>query len=112
MIELEKLNNMKRYAILAACTLVSGAMATALVAEDALMDGNPLEDITVIGGSELWMKAPIRSAGVGIEPMKFIMKDGRIYKTRSANRAEQEDVEIAPQGNRWLIKTIFVGTIH
>jgi hypothetical protein len=42
------------------------------------VDGNPLEDITVIGGSELWMKAPLRKGG--IDTMRVIMKDGKIYK--------------------------------
>lgn len=57
-----------------------GVIEEGAYADLLIVDGNPLEDITVIGGSELWMKAPIRSAGVGIEPMKFMMKDGRIYK--------------------------------
>ncbi len=41
------------------------------------IDGNPLEDITVIGGNELWYKAPPRD---GVETINLIMKDGKIYK--------------------------------
>lgn len=39
--------------------------------------GHSLEDITVIGGSELWLKAPIPT---DIETIRVIMKDGVIYK--------------------------------
>ena len=43
-----------------------------------LVDGNPLEDITVIGGSEKWFDAPDRDDT--IESINLIMKDGKIYK--------------------------------
>ena len=46
-------------------------------ADVLLVDGNPLEDITVIGGNEKWFDAPVRD---GIESMRIIMKDGVIYK--------------------------------
>ncbi|GLS89758.1 hydrolase [Psychromonas marina] len=52
--------------------VVKGAYADLL-----LIDGNPLEDITVIGGNEKWFDAPARD---GIETMRIIMKDGVIYK--------------------------------
>jgi len=42
------------------------------------LHSNPLEDITVLGGSEKWMDAPERKGG--IDTMRIIMKDGRIYK--------------------------------
>ena len=42
-----------------------------------LVDGNPLEDITVIGGNAKWFDAPARD---GIDTMRIIMKDGKIYK--------------------------------
>ncbi|MEP4076291.1 amidohydrolase family protein [Haloferula sp.] len=57
-----------------------GLIEAGAYADLLIVDGNPLEDITVIGGNELWMKAPMREAGVGIETMKVIMKDGVIYK--------------------------------
>ena len=41
--------------------------------------GNPLEDITVIGGNAKLFDAPDRKAGE-IETMRLIMKDGKIYK--------------------------------
>ena len=44
---------------------------------DRLVDGNPLEDITVIGGNEKWFDAEKRD---GIDTIKIIMKDGIIYK--------------------------------
>ena len=55
-----------------------------------LVDGNPLEDITVIGASEKWFDAPERD---GIETIRIIMKDGKIYKNtlptaREASRDE------------------------
>ncbi len=42
-----------------------------------LVDGNPLEDITVIGGNEKWFDAEERD---GIKTMRVIMKGGKIYK--------------------------------
>jgi hypothetical protein len=42
-----------------------------------VVDGNPLEDITVIGANEKWLDGPIRD---GIDTMRIIMKDGKIYK--------------------------------
>jgi imidazolonepropionase-like amidohydrolase len=57
-----------------------GVIEEGAYADILLVDGNPLEDITVIGGSEKWMDAPMREAGVGIETMRLIMKDGKIYK--------------------------------
>ncbi len=39
-------------------------------ADILLGDGNPLEDITVIGGSEKWFDAPPR---VGIETMRVVL---------------------------------------
>jgi imidazolonepropionase-like amidohydrolase len=57
-----------------------GVIEEGAYADILLVDGNPLEDITVIGGSEKWMDAPMREAGIGIETMRLIMKDGKIYK--------------------------------
>jgi imidazolonepropionase-like amidohydrolase len=57
-----------------------GVIEEGAYADLLIVDGNPLEDITVIGGNELWMKAPLRGDGVGIDTMKVIMKDGVIYK--------------------------------
>jgi len=57
-----------------------GVIEEGAYADILLVDDNPLEDISVIGGSEVWMKAPLRGPGVGIETMRLIMKDGKIYK--------------------------------
>jgi len=54
-----------------------GVIEEGAYADLLLVDGNPLEDITVIGGSEKWFDAPDRN---GIETMRIIMKDGLIYK--------------------------------
>ena len=54
-----------------------GVIEVGAYADILLVDGNPLEDITVIGGNELWFEAPDRET---IETMHLIMKDGKIYK--------------------------------
>ncbi len=54
-----------------------GIVEEGAYADLLLVDGNPLEDITVIGGSEKWFDAPPRD---GIATMRVIMKDGKIYK--------------------------------
>ena len=48
-----------------------GALADLLI-----VDGNPLEDITVVGAQETWWGASTDE----IETIQFIMKDGDIYK--------------------------------
>ena len=55
-----------------------GVIKEGAYADILLVDGNPLEDITVIGGNEKWMDAPMREGG--IDTMRIIMKDGKIYK--------------------------------
>ena len=50
-----------------------GAYADILV-----VDGNPLEDISMLGGNPEWYDAEPR--GPGIPTIRIIMKDGRIYK--------------------------------
>lgn len=54
-----------------------GVIEEGAYADILLIDGNPLEDITAIGGSEKWFDAPSR---VGKETLRIIMKDGKIYK--------------------------------
>ena len=55
-----------------------GVIEEGAYADILLVDGNPLEDITVIGGSKKWMDAPLCDGG--IDTMRLIMKDGVIYK--------------------------------
>ncbi|QLE86354.1 amidohydrolase family protein [Shewanella sp. Scap07] len=54
-----------------------GVVEEGAYADLLLVDGNPLEDLSVIGANEKWFDAPKRD---GIETMKIIMKDGVIYK--------------------------------
>jgi len=46
-------------------------------ADILIVDGNPLEDITVIGANSKWFDAEPRD---GIDSIRVIMKDGKIYK--------------------------------
>ena len=55
-----------------------GVIKEGAYADILLVDGNPLEDIAVIGGNEKWMDAPMREGG--IDTMRIIMKDGVILK--------------------------------
>ena len=54
-----------------------GVIQEGAYADILLVDGNPLEDITVIGGVDQWHDAPDRD---GVETIRLIMKDGVIYK--------------------------------
>lgn len=54
-----------------------GVIEVGAYADMLLVDGNPLKDITVIGGNEKWFDAPVRD---GIKTLRVIMKDGKIYK--------------------------------
>jgi imidazolonepropionase-like amidohydrolase len=54
-----------------------GVIREGAYADVLLVDGNPLEDITVIGAVDEWFTAPDRD---GVETIRVIMKDGVIYK--------------------------------
>jgi imidazolonepropionase-like amidohydrolase len=54
-----------------------GVIEEGAYADILLVDGDPLEDITVIGGVDEWHSAPPRE---GVETIRLIMKDGIIYK--------------------------------
>ena len=56
-----------------------GVIEEGAYADILLIDGNPLEDITVLGGNPLMFDAPERKPGE-IDTMDLIMKDGVIYK--------------------------------
>ena len=47
-------------------------------ADILLVDGNPLEDLSVIGTSDKWFDAP--EPPTSPETIRIIMKDGKIYK--------------------------------
>jgi imidazolonepropionase-like amidohydrolase len=55
-----------------------GVIEEGAYADILVIDGNPLDDISVIGANEKWFDAPPREEG--IETIKLIMKDGKIYK--------------------------------
>jgi len=54
-----------------------GVIEEGAYADLLIVDGNPLEDITVIGANPKWFDAEPRE---GIETIRVIMKDGKIYK--------------------------------
>ena len=54
-----------------------GVIQEGAYADILVVDGNPLEDITAIGGVDTWFDAPDRD---GVETIRIIMKDGVIYK--------------------------------
>ncbi len=56
-----------------------GVIEEGAYADILLIDGNPLEDITLIGGNSKQLDATPRKAG-DIPAMKLIMKDGKVYK--------------------------------
>jgi len=55
-----------------------GVIEEGAYADLLLVDGNPLKDIAVIGGTEQWFDAD--PEWKPIETLKVIMKDGKIYK--------------------------------
>jgi imidazolonepropionase-like amidohydrolase len=54
-----------------------GVVEEGAYADLLLVDGNPLEDISVIGAVPEWHAAPPRD---GVQTIRIIMKDGVIYK--------------------------------
>jgi imidazolonepropionase-like amidohydrolase len=59
-----------------------GVIEEGAYADLLLVDGNPLKDITVIGGTDQWFAAD--PEWKPIESLKVIMKDGKIYKNTLA----------------------------
>ena len=55
-----------------------GVIEQGAYADLLIVDGNPLEDISVIGANEKYFDAPPREQG--IESIKLIMKDGKVFK--------------------------------
>ena len=54
-----------------------GVIEEGAYADMLVVDGNPLEDLSVIGAVDKWFDAPPRD---GVETIRIIMKDGVIYK--------------------------------
>ena len=55
-----------------------GVIEPGAYADILLVDGNPLEDMTVIGANEEWFDAEIRDQD--LPTLRLIMKDGKVYK--------------------------------
>ena len=55
-----------------------GVIEQGAYADILIVDGNPLEDISVIGATDTWFDAPPREQDV--PSIKLIMKDGVVYK--------------------------------
>ena len=55
-----------------------GVIEKGALADMLLVDDNPLEEITVIGGTDKWFDADPEYKP--IDTLKVIMKDGKIYK--------------------------------
>ncbi len=55
-----------------------GVIQEGAYADILIVDGNPLEDITVIGANPKYFDAEPREKG--IKSIRVIMKDGKIYK--------------------------------
>jgi imidazolonepropionase-like amidohydrolase len=54
-----------------------GVVEEGATADLLLVDGNPLEDLSVIGAVDKWFDAPPRD---GVETIRIIMLDGKVYK--------------------------------
>jgi len=55
-----------------------GVIEEGAYADILLVDGNPLEDFSVMGTSDKWFDGPVRPESP--ETIRVIMKDGKIYK--------------------------------
>jgi imidazolonepropionase-like amidohydrolase len=55
-----------------------GVIEEGAYADILLIDGNPLEDFSVMGTSDKWFDGPVRPESP--ETIRIIMKDGKIYK--------------------------------
>jgi imidazolonepropionase-like amidohydrolase len=74
-----------------------GVVEEGAYADLLLVDGNPLEDITVIGAVDKWFDAPPRD---GVETIRVIMKDGQFFKNtlgQTTQTASTPSVEYTPQ---------------
>jgi imidazolonepropionase-like amidohydrolase len=55
-----------------------GVIEKGAYADILIVDGNPLEDLSVIGTNDKWFDAPTPPESP--ETIRFIMKDGKVYK--------------------------------
>lgn len=76
-----------------------GVIEAGALADILLVDGNPLKDITVIGGNEKWFDADPRN---GIKTLRVIMKDGKIYKN-TLNEKIAKTLPVVPPSNEKIL---------
>ncbi len=78
-----------------------GVIEEGAYADILVVDGNPLKDISVLGGSPKWYDAEPR--GPNIPTIRIIMKDGRIYKNTLTDWRPQylrkpDPAQLSPSG--------------
>ncbi len=62
---------------------IFGVIEEGALADILIVKGNPLKDISVIGGNDKYLDAPYRDRG--LKTIALIMKDGKIYKNTLTN---------------------------
>jgi imidazolonepropionase-like amidohydrolase len=77
-----------------------GVIEEGAYADILLVDGNPLEDITVIGGNEEWFDADPEFKL--IPTIQLVMKDGKIYRNEIDGRLSEEAVSFPEQQYRGI----------
>jgi imidazolonepropionase-like amidohydrolase len=84
-----------------------GVIKVGAYADLLLIDGNPLEDITVIGGTNAWFDADPKFKLV--ETIHLVMKDGKIYRNEIDGRLSPEAVTFPDQGFSGILRDYVPG---
>jgi imidazolonepropionase-like amidohydrolase len=84
-----------------------GVIEVGAYADLLLVDGNPLEDITVIGGTNAWFDADPEFKL--IETIHLVMKDGKIYRNEIDGRLSPEAVTFPEQGFSGILRDYVPG---
>jgi len=84
-----------------------GVIEEGAYADLLLVDGNPLEDITVIGGTNAWFDADPEFKL--IETIHLVMKDGKIYRNEIDGRLSKEAVSFPEQSFRGVLRDYVPG---
>ena len=80
----------------------SAASQEGAYADLLLVDGNPLEDITVIGGTDKWFDAEPEFKL--IPTIHLVMKGGRIYRNEIDGRLSEEAVSFPEAGFSGILR--------